>query len=255
MKHKRIIITASAVIAASAVIGVCSYFAVYAIKMNSYKNTKLSLPDDFTVTAHTGCTETRENSLESIMAGAENGAHITEFDLNFTADGTPVLSHDAPVGGEVTLDEAFQCLAELKTVRANIDIKSTDALEKVYPLAEKYGVQDRIFFTGVKEEYVEKVKEKCPQIPYYLNVDVDKKQADDSEYIQSLVQKVKDAGAVGINFNYKALTSELVEIFHENGLSVSVWTVDKEIDMYKCLTCSPDNITTRNPQKLRDILP
>ncbi|MDD6271496.1 MAG: glycerophosphodiester phosphodiesterase family protein, partial [Ruminococcus sp.] len=76
-----------------------------------------------------------------------------------------------------------------------------------------------------------------------------------SEYIQSLVQKVKDAGAVGINFNYKALTSELVEIFHENGLSVSVWTVDKEIDMYKCLTCSPDNITTRNPQKLRDILP
>ncbi|MGN1161606.1 MAG: hypothetical protein ACI4SX_05085, partial [Candidatus Fimenecus sp.] len=73
MKHKRVIITAAAVIAASAVIGVGSYFAVYAVKMNSYKNTKFTLPDDFTVTAHTGCEGTKENSLESIKAGAENG--------------------------------------------------------------------------------------------------------------------------------------------------------------------------------------
>lgn len=222
--------------------------------MNEYKSMDIKLPDNFTITAHTGCMDTEENSLESIKIGAENGASIVEFDLYFTENGDPVLAHDEPVGGEVTLDEAFKYISEIPDVLVNVDVKTCDALDKVYPTAQKYGIEDRIFYTGVNEEDVETVKNDSPQVKYYLNMDVDKSKADQEEYIMSLVEKVKNTGAVGINFNYKNATKKLVDTFHDNGLLVSIWTVNDEYNMYKILSFAPDNITTRNPDELSRIV-
>ena len=222
--------------------------------MNEYKNADIKLPDGFTITAHTGCMDTEENTLESIKTGAENGASIVEFDLYFTKDGEPVLAHDEPVGGEVTLDEAFEYISKIPNIKVNVDVKTCDALGKVYPLAEKYGIEDRIFYTGINEEDVETVKKDSPEVAYYLNMDVKKSKATDREYLISLVEKVKNAGAVGINFNYKTATKELVDIFHENGLLVSIWTVNDEYNMYKILSFAPDNITTRHPDELSRIV-
>lgn len=245
---------AISLILATTITGVGIFFGVRKMKLNEYKNADINLPQGFTITAHTGCMDTEDNSLDSIKKGVENGAIIVEFDLYFTKDGTPVLAHDEPVGGEITLDEAFKYVSQFEDIRINVDIKTCDALDKVYPLAVKHGMADRIFYTGVKDEFVESVKNDSPQVKYYLNVDVDKSKADDREYILSLVDKVKNAGAIGINFNYKSATKELVKIFRENGLLVSIWTVDNEYNMYKILSFEPDNITTRHPDKLRKIV-
>ncbi len=219
-----------------------------------YKNAKLNLPEGFTITAHTGCMGTKQNSLDSMKIGKGNGANIIEFDLRANENGDLVLSHDEPKGGEVTLDEAFAYLRMFKDAKANVDIKTVDALEKVYPLAKENNVADRIFYTGVKDEFVDAVKKNSPEIKYYLNVDVEKSKNTDKDYLLSLVEKVKNAGAVGINFNYKSASKELVDIFHENGLLVSIWTVDSEYNMYKILSFGPDNITTRHPDKLSAIV-
>lgn len=245
---------AVSIILATTISGVGIFFGVREMKLKEYKNEELKLPQAFTITAHTGCMDTEDNSLESIKKGVENGATVVEFDLYFTKDGTPVLAHDKPVGGEVTLDEAFKYVSQFDGLLVNVDIKTCDALEKVYPLAKKYGIEDRIFYTGVKDEFVETVKNDSPQVKYYLNVDVDKVKADDTDHILSLVDKVKNAGAIGINFNYKSATKELVNIFHENGLLVSIWTVNDEYNMYKILSFEPDNITTRHPDKLSRIV-
>ncbi len=237
-----------------AVLGTGIFFGVRTMKLNEYKNAELKLPQGFTITAHTGCMDTEDNSLESIKKGIENGATVVEFDLFFTKDGEPVLAHDEPVGGEVTLDEAFKFVSQYDDVLINVDVKTCDALHKVYPLAEKYGIENRIFYTGINEEDVEIVKKDSPQVKYYLNMDVKKGKADDRDYILSLVEKVKNAGAIGINFNFKSATKELVKIFHENGLFVSIWTVNDEYNMYKILSFEPDNITTRNPDKLSKIV-
>ena len=209
-----------------------------------------NLPKNFTVTAHTGCMKTKENSLESIKKGAENGADIVEFDLYFTDNGEPVLSHNKPVGGEVTLDEAFEYVSHIKNVRINVDVKTCDALNKVYPTAQKYSVENRIFYTGIKDEFVEYVKKDSPEVPYYLNVSVKKSKKNDKEYLMSLVNKVKAAGAIGINFNHKAASEMLVNVFQENGLEVSIWTVNTGLKMRKILSFAPNNITTRKPDKL-----
>ncbi|MBR5246417.1 MAG: glycerophosphodiester phosphodiesterase [Clostridia bacterium] len=251
MKKMKIVIV---VALSTAILGTGVFFGVRTMKLNEYKNAEIKLPQGFTITAHTGCMDTKENSLESIKKGIENGATVVEFDLYFTKDGAPVLSHDEPVGGEVTLAEAFEYVSKFDDVKVNVDIKTCDDLGKVYPLAVKYGIEDRIFYTGVKDDFVEFVKKDSPQVEYYLNVDVDKSKADNPDYILSLVEKVKNAGAIGINFNYKGATKELVKTFQENGLLVSIWTVDKEYNMWKIIGFEPDNITTRHPDKLSKIV-
>lgn len=227
---------------------------VSAIMFGKYKNIKSNLPEDFTITAHTGCMHTKDNSLESIKKGMENGAQVVEFDLYFDKKSEPVLSHNEPIGGEVTLNEAFAYLNKFKDIKINVDVKTVDALEKVYPLAKGNGVEDRIFYTGVHDGFVEAVKKNSPEVRYYLNVSVDKSKKNDKEYLLSLVEKVKNAGAIGINFKYTSASKELVDIFHENGLLVSIWTVNNKWNMYKILSFGPDNITTRHPDKLSKII-
>lgn len=222
--------------------------------LQKMKDLPITLPKDFTYTAHTGCVGTKDNSLEAIEAGAQYGADIVEFDLNFTKGGEPVLSHDKPKGGEFTLDDAFKKVSEFEKLKVNIDIKSCADLRVILPLAEKHGIKDRIFFTGVTLSDVEAVKKACPDIDYYLNYSVTKPQKQTDEYLQSIADKVKGCGAVGINFNKDNATKKLVDKFHENGLLVSIWTVNTEKEMYRILHLSPDNITTRKPDIMSSIL-
>ena len=206
-----------------------------------------------TITAHTGCMGTKQNSFESIKKGAEY-ADIIEFDLHFLADGTPVLSHDKPEGGEITLREAAKAIAGIESIRVNVDIKSTDNLKEAVKIAKEENIFDRIFYTGVKDEFVEAVRRDTPEVAYYLNVDVSKWRSKNDKYINSLVEKVKAAGAIGINCKYVNVSQKLVERFQAEGLLVSLWTVDNKRHMIKCSGYKPDNITSRHPDELKKYL-
>lgn len=215
---------------------------------------KFNLPKGFTITAHTGCMGTVANSIDSIVKGIEAGAHIIEFDLNFNEKGTPVLSHDTPKGDEPTLEEAFECLSKFEGVKANVDVKAVDHLEKVYPLAKKYGVENRIFYTGVKAEFIDAVRSRSPQIAYFYNVGIERSKKHNREYIDTLIKQVQEVGAIGLNFNKKCASAELVRAFHESDLLVSIWTVNGRLKMRKILSLSPDNITTKKPDVLAKII-
>ena len=115
MKKRTKIILASAV-----AIGTAAAVAAF-VSYNKMKNEKVVLPRGFTVTAHTGCEGTEDNSLEAICKGYESGADIVEFDLNFASDGTPVLAHDKAESDSVTLDEAFAVISELEGLYVNVD--------------------------------------------------------------------------------------------------------------------------------------
>lgn len=252
MQKKIIIIAVSLLVVAGIVFGAVA--VARNNKIEEYKQNKEVLPLSFTYTAHTGCCGTADNSLESIEAGVSFGAQIVEFDLSFDEQENPILCHDEPVGGEVTLEEAFAKISQYEGLMVNVDAKSCVALWKVQELASEYNILNRIFFTGINEEDVDSVKMSAPAVDYYLNVDVEKPSEHTEEYLDSLVAKVKESGAIGINFNKNSASEELVQVFHENDLLVSIFTVDKEMEMYEILSYAPDNITTKNPDKLQLIL-
>ena len=210
---------------------------------------RFRMPAGFTVTAHSGCMGLPDNSVEAMEAGVAAGAQIVEFDLNYTKDGVPVLSHNAPEGDCPPVTDAFAFLREHPDIKANVDVKSVDYLEKIPPLAEKYGVTDQIFFTGVGEDWVPAVREKCPGIPYYLNTTVPR-----AADIEALADKVEKLGAVGVNINFVHLTRRLTRVFHARGLLVSAWTVNVRPQARYVLAAGPDNVTSRKPDMIVSLL-
>ena len=210
---------------------------------------RFAVPQGFTVTAHAGSMGLPDNSVEAMEAGVRAGAQIVEFDLQYNDAGEPVLSHDAPAGQCVTLQDAFAFLAAHPDVRANVDVKDTSRLECVEPFAKEAGVLDRIFFTGLDEQDIPVAREKCPSVPYYLNTKVSR-----FTHIKKLADKVRELGALGINVNKRFLSPRLTRVFHAEGLLVSVWTVDKKSQAPYVLMLCPDNVTTRRPDMIWSLL-
>jgi glycerophosphoryl diester phosphodiesterase len=64
------------------------------------------------VIAHRGaCWELPENTLAAFEKAIEVGADFVELDVHATTDGSLVVCHDRPSGGELKLDEAIASLA------------------------------------------------------------------------------------------------------------------------------------------------
>ena len=210
-----------------------------------------ALQDAVTVTAHSGCMGLPENSVIAMEMGVAAGADIVEFDLNFRADGTPVLAHNAPEESDcATLADAFAFLAAHPDVKANVDVKSTAFLEKVQPMAQEAGVLKQLFFTGLDENTIPVAAQACPAIPYYLNVKVT-----EDEDFASLAEKAAALGAMGVNLDHRDASPGLVEAMHAKGLLVSLWTIEKAEDATRAIRLGADNITTIRPVLLRLLLP
>lgn len=216
---------------------------------------KPPLAENFTVTGHTGCMGTPDNSLESITAAAQAGADIVEVDLRFDDSHTPVLSHNRSSRSDlVTLEQAFALVSTYEKLMVNVDVKQTDYLEKVQTLAEKYGVLDRIFFTGVSKRWVSQVKLKCPRVPYYLNYNVSSLQSDSEAYAARIVSTLTKYGAIGLNTSKAGVSAALISRVQQAGYPVSVWTPSSRRDLLRCLNMRPDNITTRDPALLCSLI-
>lgn len=218
------------------------------------KNTAKSTTGGFTVTAHTGCEGTKDNSLEAIKKGYDSGADIVEFDVHFNSEGEPVLAHDYAADDSVRLKDAFNLIAQCDGLRVNVDCKTVDNLKAIVNIAEECGVKDRIFYTGIEEKDVETVKRDTPEITYYLNKNIKLLKKSNKKYIRGLVDDVRKNGAAGLNISYKKVSKKMVEIFHEEGLEVSVWTVNTQAAMNKILPLGCDNITTRQPSMLMEVM-
>ena len=222
----------------------------YAGKAKHFK-----LPEGFTVTAHTGAMMTRSNSRQSICEAGLCGADICEIDLHFRPDNTPVISHDKPTDNNagIPFDTALSYVTRSKTLRLNIDIKASSGLSQIPALLEKYGLSERAFFTGVYGDFIKAVREVCPGIPYYLNHWSDGSLGTD-EAIDRKIAEIREAGAIGLNMSMGDCSARLCEKLHENGLLVSVWTVNEPDDMMRILSCLPDNITTKKPMTLTSLI-
>ncbi|MDD4109845.1 MAG: glycerophosphodiester phosphodiesterase, partial [Prolixibacteraceae bacterium] len=151
------------------------------------------------------------------------------------------------------LSRALSLVAAKEQININLDLKSFSNLPKIQTLVEEADMLGRVFFTGVTLEYTAQVKRECPKIPYYLNISSGDT-LETQEAVLKLADDIKGCAAVGVNLSYKQASAQLSKIMQENGLKLSVWTVNKRIDMYKMLAIEPNNITTKRPIVLLKII-
>lgn len=246
-------IIALTVFALSAVIAAALYL-IRLLKIAVFKRNISALPAKFTVTAHTDCNGNALNTLDSIKKGIGSGADIIEFDLRFDENGEPVLSQGIPSKDALHLKDALTLISEHKNIKANIDVKDTSNLALVSKYAEECGALRQVFFTGISAKDVSAAERIYPMIPYYINYTVNTNGSNDMAYISHVIEIVENCGAVGINMNYNGASKELVESFHNEGLLVSLRNVNSKIKLCKMLRLSPDNITTKHPERLLALL-
>jgi len=230
-------------------------FTDSAKEIAEFRKTPLDLPQGFTVTAHSGAMYTIDNSVPSIRQIRESAVDIIEMDVTFRPDGTPVSLHNSEPGEKqgVMLYIMLKEIAVSDTLHINLDLKSSANLPAVQALVDQYGLSERVFYTGVGEGLCAKIQAETPRIPYYLNIGLDGKQNDRAQ-LEALAQKVKNLGALGLNISCTDASALLCDVMHENGLLVSVWTVNNTLDQYRMLSFGVDNITTKEPNKLLQII-
>ena len=214
----------------------------------------LTLPDDFTVTAHAGAFDTPENTVASVEKIVSENCDIIEMDVSFRPDGTPVIIHaDAPGADEGDLLETvFKLIAAHPSMRMNLDLKSVKNLPAVDALARQYGLTDRAFYTGVGESWAQTVREHSV-IPFYLNLHPTFGEKRSPAAAERLAQKLKDSGAIGLNAHFSDVSPTLVRAIRACGMPVSLWTANSKAAMLRCLYLGADNITTRHPDRLRPL--
>lgn len=237
-------------VAVAMVFGVANYAFT-----KSYDGRKLTFVDGFTITAHTGAFNTPDNSLDSITTAIKNGVDIVEIDVRQRPNGTVVMGHDIITtnndGIEVSL--AFEAVKN-SNVKVNLDVKEIKVLNALHDLIVEYDVLDKVFLTGIEQGQANDVVEYCPDVDFYINYIPSRIKIFSDDYQKKIIGILDATGAIGINCNHTYASRTLSDVLHKNGYKLSVWTVDTERHMKRALVNKPDNITTRNPGKLKEII-
>lgn len=235
------------------------------------------------VIAHRGFWRTNPAVPHNSIAALQNAIDLkcfgTEFDIWVTSDGIPVVFHDRNTrAGNIvlqevtyadliardgllengeripTLDEYLEVWKKSdKKVKLIFEIKSHDtaeldraAAQKVHEIALKHKIKP------AKMEYIAFSKEVCKTLTAmnsgvpvaYLNGDLTPAEAK------------SQLGCTGIDYNVSRLKEhpEWIAEAHELGMTVNVWTVNKNDDLQHFITSGVDYITTDRPDALMNML-
>ncbi len=231
------------------------------------------------IIAHRGFWKTdgsAQNSVAALMKADSIGVFGSEVDVWLSADGAPVVNHDAEVtlngakliientplatlrkvklaNGETlpTFEEYLDAFAQCEQVRLIVELKMHRAKEREELLAKhvidrvhRQGLQDKVEYISFGINLVQQVRKLDPQAPvYYLNGDLSP-------------QVLASMGLNGLDYHYNVLYKhpEWVKKAHELGQKVNVWTVNKPEDIQKVIDLKVDFITTDEPLLVREIL-
>ncbi|TVY03922.1 glycerophosphodiester phosphodiesterase [Paenibacillus cremeus] len=229
------------------------------------------------ITAHTGCMNTPDNSVESLELGLRSGADIVEVDIGATKDGVAVLLHDSEVHlasrgvcklSELTFEELqsdeiidkhdgrksrIVSLAEILPIvkasgkRVNLDLKSDACIEPMAKLVLAENMLDQAFLSGTEAARAAYIQKHHPEIRKVLNANSALfKETDYMSAVKQTIEEALAASCIGININYKLCRAELVEAAQSVQLPVYVWTVNDEEEIKRMIGLGVRSITTRD---------
>lgn len=247
-----------------------------AIINNPFSNLEMTnVPN---ITAHRGSSaKAPENTMAAFQRAVSDVADYVELDVKQTKDNVVIVLHDKSLKRTTgdkkkiwtvdyeylqTLDagswfspkyegERIPTLEEVLVycrgkVRLNIEIKPTghdNNLEKqVVELVEQYDMVDQCVITSMKYDVLKRVKKCNPKIK--------------TGYIMSAAYgnfyNMEYADFFSVNYSF--VDKRLVDLIHNNGKTIHVWTVNGSDNIKEMTKIGVDNIITDNPVKCRELI-
>ena len=155
----------------------------------------------------------------------------------------------------------------------NLEIKSTPIEKNLTPEPDEMvkiiidevsrsNLEDRIIYSSFDWRVLREIKERGSKIPRaYLTSGARGKIYDKSPWLDftplhngvELPELIRALGGSAWHPNYKDVNKEIVQISHDKGLPVNVWTVNRESDMLRMIDYGVDGIMTDYPLKLKEL--
>ena len=155
----------------------------------------------------------------------------------------------------------------------NLEIKSTPIEKNLTPEPDEMvkiiidevsrsNLEDIIIYSSFDWRVLREIKERDSKIPRaYLTSGARGKIYDKSPWLDftplhngvELPELIKALGGSAWHPNYKDVNKEIVQISHDKGLPVNVWTVNRESDMLRMIDYGVDGIMTDYPLKLKEL--
>lgn len=228
------------------------------------------------IVAHRGYWRTdgsAQNSITSLQKAAAVGCYGSEFDVWLTADGVPVVFHDATIDGiriedttfatlmnhrlqngefiptlqqyltEGSKTEGCQLILEIKPHRN--EVRDKRIADMCVELVRTLGLEKKTEYISFSKVVCQRLHEITPDSKVaYLNGELSPAQ-------------IKEMGLTGIDYNEKVFVKhpEWLQEAKQLGVEVNVWTVDGEENLRHHVNLEGvDLITTNDPEILKGIL-
>ena len=260
-------------------------YAVLYLFLCLFSNGGAALSNAQLIVAHRGASaDAPENTIASFELAWEQGADAIEGDFYLTSDQQIVCFHDntterlcgvkipvkqstlaelqnLDVGSWKDQQFAGQRMPSLSDVLATapcekkvfIEIKSGPEIVPFLPriLQESELPPNRTIIISFQKEVIRASKEKMPQIEaFWLTAfHQDETTGKWTPTVDEVIAMAKNIGADGVdlNANTDVVSAHFVDLCHQAGLSVHVWTVDDLAKATRLQEMGVDSITTNRP--------
>lgn len=210
-----------------------------------------------------------ENTIRAFVRAAGMGASQVELDVRLTADGIPIVSHDAyiktvPYGTQLdliefeelkklrykgesvpSLDESVEaCLRNGLTL--NIEIKEAEASEKVAEIFGRRDLYEGSHVSSFSLEALRRVRKADPRIPLGLLAKPGMQGA--------ALKRAIDEGYQAVNSFFRTTSARFVQKAKSSGIKVNVWTVNNPSDMARFIALGVDSVITDYPDAMSEAL-
>jgi len=237
--------------------------------------------------AHKGaCAQAPPNTLAAFRRAAEVGADGVELDVHLSADGVPVVIHDATVDrttdgtGRVadlplaalkeldagswfdpafageripTLEEVLETIGG--SLLINVELKAMPGARPgleaaVIGLVRRYGLEDRVLLSSFNPFSLRRARQLAPDLPIGFLYDA----SGLSRLARLVTAAMVRLRAEALHPHYRLATPALVRRAHRRGRRVVVWTVNEPDTMRQMVEMGVDAIITDHPDRLREVL-
>lgn len=232
---------------------------------------KLTNKQNTQMIAHRGLSSfEKENTIASFIAAGNHSYFGCECDIHPTLDGVLVVIHDSDtirVAGESKIVEkcTYQELQTLTLLdvegKRKYPYQKIPTFEEYIAVCKKYGKKCIVEFKQeFEEQYIYqtiatlKAQEYLDEtifISFWPKNLVKARTYLPNQPMQFLCSTFNEdiynlcvENHFGLDINYTAITQEIVDRYHEKGLVVNVWTVDKVEDGNRLIKMGVDFITT-----------
>lgn len=198
------------------------------------------------LTAHSGSDGYEDNSIEFIEAIVKSSVDAFEIDLQLSEEGDLYLAHDpvADYSDCVSLEECLKILAGYPEMKINIDCKNSKAGPLAIELAKELGVYPQILLSGSLP--LDEINEADYPILFYNVENIPNVRELPFSEIQEILKDLSSRGIEYIQLYYGLVTVRIIDVIHDAGLKLSVWTVNDLSDITHLFELGCDNITTRS---------